>query len=195
MIQTDAPINPGNSGGALANRQGEVIGVNSMIYSQKGENNGIGFAIPIERAKQIADKITGGTSLDKAFLGVSAKATTDGSAGAAVAQVQAGSPAATAGIKTGDVVTSVGGTEIKSSTDLAAAVGTHNPGDTVNVKLTRGGQDVSVDVTLGSKAPDTSSSASAAGNGSQGDQGSQGSQDDPGSQGNQNQDPTSPSGN
>ena len=92
MIQTDAPINPGNSGGALANRHGEVIGINSAIYSQSGDNNGIGFAIPIHTAKAIADKIVNGQSLDHGYLGVSTTASTDGQPGAQVATVSAGDP-------------------------------------------------------------------------------------------------------
>ncbi len=151
MIQTDAPINPGNSGGALANRRGEVIGINSQIYSQKGENNGIGFAIPIDKAKSIADKITGGDSLDRPYLGVSSKAATDGTAGAVIQQVESGSAAAKAGIQTGDQVTAVDDTTIKESTDLAAAIGTHSPGDTVTLTVTRDGQPTKVTVTLGSK--------------------------------------------
>jgi S1-C subfamily serine protease len=152
MIQTDAPINPGNSGGALANRHGEVIGINTMIFSQSGENNGIGFAIPIDTAKNVADKITGGTSLARAYLGTSTKASTDGTAGALVAKVEAGSPAADAGLQVGDLVTSVDGTAIKQSGDLAAAVGTKNPGDTVKLVVQRDGNEVTLDVTLGTRA-------------------------------------------
>lgn len=151
MIQTDAPINPGNSGGALANRHGEVIGINTMIYSQNGENNGIGFAIPIDKAKSTADKIVHGDSLDRAYLGVSSKATTDGQPGAVIQKVDAGSAAEQAGVQTDDVVTAVDGTTIKESGDLAAVIGTHSPGETVTLTVQRDGAEQKLGATLGKK--------------------------------------------
>jgi S1-C subfamily serine protease len=152
MIQTDAPINPGNSGGALANRHGEVIGINTMIFSQSGENNGIGFAIPIDTAMNVADKITGGDSLARAFLGTSTTQPTDGTAGARIAKVEPGSPAEQAGLQVGDVVTSIDGTAVKQSGDLAAAVGTKSPGDHVSVTVQRGDAEVTIDVTLAARS-------------------------------------------
>jgi len=149
MIQTDAPINPGNSGGALANRHGEVIGINSMIYSQKGENNGIGFAIPIATAKSIADKITSGGSLARASLGVSIQDLTNGGSGAQVVDVTAGSGADKAGIKSGDVIVSIDGQQITTRSDLSAAIGAHQPGDTVKVEIQRDGQTTELTATLG----------------------------------------------
>jgi putative serine protease PepD len=150
MIQTDAPINPGNSGGALANRNGEVIGINAEIYSENGENNGIGFAIPIATAKSIADKITSGASLARAALGVSIQNPTDGSAGALVVEVSSGSGAQKAGIKAGDEIVSVDGKQIADRSDLSAAVGAHQPGDTIKVEVQRDGQTVELTATLGS---------------------------------------------
>lgn len=159
MIQTDAPINPGNSGGALANRHGEVIGINSMIYSEKGENNGIGFAIPIARAKSVADTLVSGGTVDRGYLGVGSQPTSDGSAGAEITKVDAGSAAERGGLKSGDVVVSVDGTTIKQASDLAAAVGTHQAGDTIKVDVQRNGSTTTLDVTLGSKPAGDSTQA------------------------------------
>ncbi|MGZ4784392.1 MAG: S1C family serine protease [Acidimicrobiales bacterium] len=149
MIQTDAPINPGNSGGALANRNGEVIGINAEIYSQSGENNGIGFAIPIATAKSIADKITSGGSLARASLGVSIQNQTTGGSGAQVVAVTSGSGADKAGIKAGDVIVGIDGQQINTRSDLSAAIGTHQPGDTIKVEVQRDGQSVELTATLG----------------------------------------------
>jgi putative serine protease PepD len=151
MLQTDAPINPGNSGGALANRQAEVIGINSMIFSESGENNGIGFAIPIARAKEIADALVDGGTVARGYLGVSSTAPADGEAGAEVAKVEPGSAAAQAGIEVGDVIVSIDGAAIKAQGDLAVTVGTHEPGDQVSVEVLRNGSSTTIEVTLGSK--------------------------------------------
>lgn len=162
-IQTDAPINPGNSGGALANRKGEVIGINQQIVSQSGENNGIGFAIPIAKAKATADQLLNGGTVDHAYLGVAGAQPAQGQSGASgqsskssatgaeLGQVEANSPAAKAGLKTGDVVVSIDGDSVKDFTDLAAKIGTHNTGDHVKLEVQRGGQTLTVDVTLGAK--------------------------------------------
>ncbi len=149
MIQTDAPINPGNSGGALANRNGEVIGINAEIYSQSGENNGIGFAIPIATAKTIADKITSGGSLARASLGVSIQNQTTGGAGAQVVDVAPGSGAEKAGIEAGDVIVGIDNQKIDTRSDLSAAIGSHQPGDTIKVEVERDGQTVDLTATLG----------------------------------------------
>lgn len=153
MIQTDAPINPGNSGGALANRRGEVIGINTLIFSQSGENNGIGFAIPIAKAKDVADRITSGSSLDRAWLGVGADRSSNGNGepGAVVGQVESGSPAEQGGLQVGDRVTSIGDTTIKGFEDLAAAIGNHNPGDTVQIEVQRDGRTQTFEVQLGTR--------------------------------------------
>ena len=151
MLQTDAPINPGNSGGALANRQGEVIGINSMIFSENGENNGIGFAIPIDRAKEIADALVEGGTVSRGYLGVSSTTPSDGAAGAQIAKVEPGSPAAEAGLEVGDVIVSVDGSAIKAQGDLAVTIGTHEPGDQVRVEVRRDGSSTTVEVTLGSR--------------------------------------------
>jgi putative serine protease PepD len=149
MIQTDAPINPGNSGGALANRNAEVIGINAEIYSQKGENNGIGFAIPIQTAKSVADKITSGGSLARPLVGVSLKADPAGGSGVYLAEVQSGSPADKAGLQVGDLVTAIDGTQVNTPEDFRGNVGTHSPGDTITLEVQRNGQTSEVKVTLG----------------------------------------------
>jgi S1-C subfamily serine protease len=154
MIQTDAPINPGNSGGALANRQGEVIGVNTSIFSQSGENSGIGFAIPIQTAKTVADKIVNKEPLDHGWLGVNSSPTDDGSGGAQISDVSAGSPAEQAGLKTGDVVIGVNDGLVRTPLDLSAQVVGHSPGDRVKLKVKRGGAELTVEATLG-KRPST----------------------------------------
>jgi S1-C subfamily serine protease len=152
MIQTDAPINPGNSGGALANRKGEVTGINSSIYSQSGENNGIGFAIPISTAKAIADKIVNGEPLDHAYLGVATRPPTDGQSGAVVANVTAGSPAAKAGLQSGDLVIAVDGDAVKDPQDLSARIVSHSPGDSVSLDVRhRDGSTTTVTVQLGTR--------------------------------------------
>src|SRR5690606_30535534 len=119
MMQTDAPNNTGNADGALAKRQDEVIGINSMIFSESGENNGIGFAIPIDRAKEIADALVGGGTVDRGYLGVSSTTPTSGEAGAEIAQVSPGSAADDAGLRVGDVIVAVDGSPIKAQGDLA----------------------------------------------------------------------------
>lgn len=165
MLQTDAPINPGNSGGALANRRGEVIGINSAIYSQNGENNGIGFAIPIQTAKKVADKIVNGEPLEHGYLGVSSKASSDGQAGAVIANVSSGSPAAAAGLRTGDVITAVDGQAIKDPEDLSATIVGHSPRDEVKLDVRHSdGSTESITVQLGTRP------TSQTGNGSGGSQ-------------------------
>jgi len=167
MLQTDAPINPGNSGGALANKRGEVVGINSAIYSQNGENNGIGFAIPIQTAKRIADKIANGESLDHAYLGVSSKTTTDGQPGAMIANVSSSSPAATSGLEAGDVITAVDGQAIKDPEDLSATIVGHSPKDSVSIDIRHtDGSTETVTVVLGTRPQSASPSAGPNGNGS-----------------------------
>lgn len=150
LLQTDAAINPGNSGGALANRAGEVIGINVSIFSTSGGNDGIGFAVPITIAKQVADAIVSGEPLSTAVLGVSGTDAESGPSGALITGVAAGSGAADAGIEIGDVITAVDGTRVQGIGDLAAQVQSHRPGDEVSVELIRGGETVTVTATLGS---------------------------------------------
>jgi S1-C subfamily serine protease len=148
-VQTDAPINPGNSGGALVNGSGEVIGINTAIASLGGGSVGLGFAIPIDSARDIAEQlITSGRAVHAA-LGVNARSVTDGTRdGALVVNVESGSGAAEAGIREQDVIIAVGDDPVGSSEELVVAVDAHEPGETVRIELVRGGSSRTVDVTL-----------------------------------------------
>jgi putative serine protease PepD len=152
MLQTDAPINPGNSGGALANRRGELIGINTAIFSQSGENNGIGFAIPIRIAKDVADKILAGDPLDKGALGIQGTGTASGDPGAVVESVVADGPAEQAGVQVGDRVVAVDGNAVRSFNELQGRIGTYSPGDIVTIDVVRDGRSLSFEVTLGTRS-------------------------------------------
>lgn len=154
MIQTDAPINPGNSGGALADRLGRVIGINDSIISgtptgQEAGNVGVGFAIPITLAKDVADRIVEGKPLTAGYLGVRGTDATGSRSGALIVGVEPDSPAANAGVIEGDVVVQIDQTRVGSMVDLAAAVRTRQPGDTVTLKLVRDDREQTVKVVLG----------------------------------------------
>jgi S1-C subfamily serine protease len=150
MVQTDASINPGNSGGALANREGQIIGINTAIFSQTGENTGIGFAIPITTAKKAADQLVNGESVEKAGLGLAGPSETpNGDAGAYVECVVSGEAADQAGIRAGDLIVGVDGTAIRSFDELRGLISSHSPGDAVTIQIERDGQDQQVQVTLG----------------------------------------------
>ena len=148
MIQTDAPINPGNSGGALADQAGQVIGINTLIFSQSGENNGIGFAIPIQTALEVAERVIEGRPLQRGFLGVSTGPAADGQPGAVVEDVVGGSPADDAGLARGDRIVGVDGVELRDSLELAARIQSYEPGDVVELQVERDGEAVTVEVTL-----------------------------------------------
>lgn len=159
MIQTDAAINPGNSGGALVDSDGKLIGVNTLIASSSGSSSGVGFAIPVDYAMDIAQQIIDGKQPTHAQLGVSATTVTsqlaqfyglDADSGAYVSNVTAGSGAAQAGIQQGDIITKLDDADITSSSDLVLEVRSHNIGDIVSVTYVRDGQENTVDVTLGS---------------------------------------------
>ncbi|MHA7153686.1 S1C family serine protease [Arthrobacter sp. TMN-50] len=161
VIQTDAAINQGNSGGALVDADGSVIGVNVAIASagsaESTGNIGVGFSIPINYAERVAQEIIANGSASHGFLGVSvspsASENTNGetsfSVGAEVAEVTEGSPAATAGLQQGDIITSVAGQPISDPRGLTAAVRMQAEGDTVPVEFQRNGEPQTVDVTVG----------------------------------------------
>jgi putative serine protease PepD len=149
-IQTDAPINHGNSGGPLLNASGQVIGVNAQIESDSGGNDGVGFAIPSDAVKSVADTIISGGKVQHAYLGVTIATVSSGS-GAQVSAVKAASPASTAGLKAGDVVTAIDGTAVTTADDLTAKISAHQPGDKVTLSVTRNGSTLKVDVTLGTR--------------------------------------------
>jgi putative serine protease PepD len=162
VIQTDAAINPGNSGGALVNAQGEIIGVNVAIASagssssssaQSG-NIGVGFSIPINQAKRVAEEIISTGKATHGQLGLSVQDKTSGSssdftAGAEVASVTSGSAADKAGLKAGDVVTGLAGRTVTDASELTAAAREQAAGSTVKITFQRDGQEQSADITLG----------------------------------------------
>ena len=163
VIQTDAAINPGNSGGALVNTKGEIIGVNVAIASAGGDatssgNIGVGFSIPINNAKRVAQEIISSGKASHGQFGVSVKpktASTSASAfsvGAEVATVESGSAADKAGVKVGDVVTKFQQLTISDPNQLTAAVREQAAGATVKVTVLRNGQQKELDVTLGAAA-------------------------------------------
>lgn len=161
MIQTDAAINPGNSGGALVNDNGELIGINSMIESYSGSSSGVGFAIPVNYAINIAEQIINGETPAHPYIGVTVTSVNAYAArknnlsvneGAYVNSVNADSPAADAGLKEGDIVTAVDDTPITSADGLIIAAREHAIGDTVTLTVVRDGKTMEVDVKLGSDA-------------------------------------------
>jgi S1-C subfamily serine protease len=152
MIQIDAPINPGNSGGPVADRQGRVFGIADSIVSQTDQNAGVGFLVPIDLAKAVADKIVAGQPVEFAFLGVSTDTTSSSVVGdgAVVVDVTQGSPADKAGLQQGDKITSVDSSPVRDPVDLGARVRSHQPGDVVTITFERDGNQQSAQITLGS---------------------------------------------
>lgn len=159
MIQTDAAINPGNSGGALVNDKGELIGINSVIESYSGSSSGVGFAIPVNYAINIAEQIVDGKTPVHPYLGVSLatvnalNARQNGlsvDAGAYVSDVAAGGPAAAAGIQKGDIITAVDGDAVSSADGLIIELREHEVGDKVTMTVVRGKDETEVEVELGS---------------------------------------------
>jgi putative serine protease PepD len=155
-IQTDAAINPGNSGGALINTDGEVVGINTAIASlaggaginSQGGNIGVGFAIPIDSARSIAEQLVEDGEVTHAFLGVRI-ADAEGGGGAVIAGVEEGAPAAEAGLEQGDVITRVGDDQVTGGPDVTSAIRSHQPGDQVTITYTRDGDENTTEVTLG----------------------------------------------
>ncbi|MCO5986941.1 trypsin-like peptidase domain-containing protein [Actinoallomurus spadix] len=149
-IQTDAAINPGNSGGPLVNASGQVIGINTAIATSGGSdgNIGVGFAIPIDTARQVADQLIKSGKASHAYLGVSLSDVAGDQQGALIAGVQKSTPAASAGLQEGDIVTEVDGKAIEDSQSLSAAIRTHQPGDKISLTFIRGGGKHTVSVTL-----------------------------------------------
>ena len=149
-IQTDAPLNHGNSGGPLLNASGEVVGVNAQIDSESGGSDGVGFAIPSNMVKSVADTIISGGKVQHAYLGVTVGDASSGQ-GAAIETVKSGTPAADAGLQAGDVVTAIDGQPVTNSDDLTAKISAHQPGDKVTLTVTRNGATKTIDVTLGTR--------------------------------------------
>ncbi|HSD03980.1 MAG TPA: trypsin-like peptidase domain-containing protein [Gaiellales bacterium] len=150
-IQTDAALNHGNSGGPLFNDQGEVIGVTSQIYadqSTSGGNVGIGFAVPSATVERIARELISSGHASHPYLGVSM---VDAQNGARIARVEAGSPAADAGLKAGDVITAIDGRSVSSSDDVVQRVSAMSPGDSVTLTVQRGSSSTTIHATLGNR--------------------------------------------
>lgn len=159
MIQTDAAINPGNSGGALVDADGKLIGINTLITSYSGNYSGVGFAIPVNYAVNLAQQIIDGKTPTHAQLGVSLSTVNAQNAqryglsvdsGAYVAAVSEGSGAAEAGLKEGDIITKFDGENVESASDLMLDVRSKNPGDKVTLEVNSNGETKQVEVTLGS---------------------------------------------
>ena len=159
LIQTDAAINPGNSGGALVDEQGKLIGINTLIESTSGSSAGIGFAIPIDIANNIANQLITTGKATHAYLGIATESIDENIAaqfnlpvksGVLVRFVQAGSPAETGGIEAGDIITKIDGKEISSVEDVFSTTRLRNVGDVVKVTLVRNDVQKIVSVTLGS---------------------------------------------
>ncbi len=158
FIQTDAAINPGNSGGALVNTSGELVGINTAIFSTSGGYMGIGFAIPSDMARSVMDSIIKSGKVVRGWLGVSIQDLTPDlaaslgikeTAGALVSGVEKGSPADKAGLKRGDVITGISGKQVIDSTNLRNIVSATAPGTKIELSLLREGKKQTMSVTLG----------------------------------------------
>jgi len=158
FIQTDASINPGNSGGPLINLRGEVVGINTAIFSRGGGNIGIGFAIPINLVKELLPQLKSKGKVTRGWLGVVIQGVTpriaeslgmDQARGALVANVSSGAPAERAGVQIGDVIIDFGGQRIKESNDLPIIVARTPVGKEVSVVVLRDGKEVKLSVTIG----------------------------------------------
>jgi len=168
FIQTDASINPGNSGGALVNLRGELVGINAEILTGNGGNIGIGFAIPVNMAKSVMDQLIKYGQVKRGVLGVNIYDVTPeiakeyglpDASGALVAGVAQGSAAERAGIKTGDIITSINGAPMKSAGELRNAIGMLRVGDKVEVGLLRDGKPLKVTALVSERSEAESANA------------------------------------
>lgn len=161
FIQTDAPINPGNSGGALVDAHGNLLGINTAIYSRSGGSLGIGFAIPVSTARSVLESIITTGAVTRGWIGVEPQDVTPAIAesfgleekGAIVAGVLQGGPADHAGIKPGDVLLTVNGEEITDTTRLLNVIAQIKPGTDAKVKLLRKSKKMELDVMIGKRPP------------------------------------------
>ena len=174
FIQTDVAINPGNSGGPLFNLSGEVIGINSQIYSRSGGFMGISFAIPIDVALNVKDQIIKYGRVQRGKLGVTIQGVDrelaqsfglSEPAGALVSNVEPGGPAEKAGLKAGDIVLGVDGTKVKDSADLPRIIGDKRPGTPVKLEVWRDGRSRTLTATLGEMSNEAIAEGPAAPNG------------------------------
>jgi len=164
FIQTDAAINPGNSGGALVNAQGHLVGINTAIYSASGGSLGIGFAVPVDTAREVMEALVRGGTVKRGWIGVVPRDLTLELAeslnlplktGVLITGVLQDGPAAKGGVKPGDVVLKVGDTGVRNTVELMSAVAALPPESTARLALQRGGQALEVKVLVGQRAPAT----------------------------------------
>ncbi|MBU3737307.1 MAG: PDZ domain-containing protein, partial [Methylobacterium sp.] len=160
FIQTDAPINPGNSGGALINANGDLVGINSAIYSRSGGSMGIGFAIPVSLAKQIMEQIIRQGSVTRGWIGVEAQDITPELAesfklpearGALIAGVMRGGPADRAGVRPGDILMEIDGKPVLDSAIMLNLVAALKPGHKAILKVTRNQASLSLTAAVGTR--------------------------------------------
>ncbi|MEW6119727.1 MAG: DegQ family serine endoprotease [Pseudomonadota bacterium] len=168
-IQTDVPINPGNSGGPLFNMRGEVVGINSQIYSRSGGYQGVSFAIPIDVAMEVVNQLKAGGKVSRGWLGVVIQEVTadlaesfglDRPRGALVAQVQPDTPAASAGLQPADVILEFNGRPVENSGDLPRMVGMAKPGTNTPLTVWRKGAARQLNVVLGELPSETAQAES-----------------------------------
>ena len=162
FIQTDAPINPGNSGGALVDVNGNLLGINTAIYSRSGGSLGIGFAIPVSTARSVLESIITTGTVTRGWIGVEPQDVTpeiaesfglDQKSGAIVAGVLKGGPADKAGIKPGDILVSVNGQDITDTTRLLNVIAQIKPGTDAKVHLVRKNKEMDLTVMIGKRPP------------------------------------------
>ncbi|MEJ2794993.1 Do family serine endopeptidase [Iodobacter sp. LRB] len=160
FIQTDAPINPGNSGGALIDTKGNLVGINTAIYSRTGGSLGIGFAIPASTIRQIMDALIKDGSVTRGWLGVEMQEVTpelaasfrlDEAKGALIAGVVRGGPADRAGLKPGDVLLKIGGSEVRNASGMLNLIAAFKPDEEVEMEVFRRGKPVVLPVKLGKR--------------------------------------------
>jgi S1-C subfamily serine protease len=156
-VQTDAAINPGNSGGPLLDGEGRVIGVNSQIRTDSGDDNsGVGFAVPVDEVRRAIPALERGERVERAYLGVESGTAPDG--GAQVGDVIAGGPADRGGLRAGDVIVEIDGRPVRDQDDVSSVVNSHQPGDSVRVVVERGGERRTLTVELGTQPERVSNS-------------------------------------
>jgi serine protease DegQ len=162
FIQTDAAINPGNSGGALIDAAGNLVGINSTIFSQSGGSLGIGFSIPVSLARNVFEQIVRDGEVTRGWLGIEPTAVTAEVArtlalarpeGVVIRAIQQGGPAERAGMKVLDVVVDIGGKSTRNVPQLLARIAELPPGSSTKIRVVRSGQDVEVDVMVGKRPP------------------------------------------
>jgi putative serine protease PepD len=150
VIQTDAAINPGNSGGPLVDARGRVVGVNSQIATNGagGGNVGVGFAVPANTVRDVVPELSRGETIDRPYLGLTTGAV---SSSVEVVDVVSGGPADRAGLRAGDRIVSVDGRSVSEPGDVTDALDGHEPGDSIEIEIERGGASEEIDVELGTR--------------------------------------------